>query len=167
MTVGVVVGGVVRRLGQVTGNGSANFTIAWSVANGTTISLTAIPIGQNARFTSTGLSVSPGQMIDFRIAPVLRRLILPTKTRARIYDKNGYLLIDSRNLFIPGDVLRFELPAPDASKPGFFRRNWQAFRTWLGRGDLPLYREYGSEAGKDYPEVTDALAGRNASMVRV
>jgi len=73
MTVGVVVSGVVRRLGQVTGNGSANFTIAWSVANGTTIALTAIPIGQNARFTSTGLSVSPGQMIEFRIASVLRQ----------------------------------------------------------------------------------------------
>ncbi|HEY7395185.1 MAG TPA: hypothetical protein VH559_10080 [Gemmatimonadaceae bacterium] len=73
MTVGVVVSGVVRRLGQVTGNGSANFTIAWSVANGTTIAVTAVPIGQNARFTSTGLSVAPGQMIDFRIAPVLRQ----------------------------------------------------------------------------------------------
>src|SRR5215813_11727030 len=48
VTVGVVVGGVVRRLGQVTGNGSANFTIAWSVANGTTIAITAVPIGQNA-----------------------------------------------------------------------------------------------------------------------
>ena len=73
MTVGVVAGGVIRRLGQVTGNGSAKFTIAWSVANGTTIALTAVPIGQNARFTSTGLSVAPGQMIDFRIAPVLRQ----------------------------------------------------------------------------------------------
>jgi hypothetical protein len=73
MTVGVVVGGVIRRLGQVTGNGSANFTIAWSVANGTTIAITAVPIGQNARFTSTGLSVAPGQMIDVRIAPVLRQ----------------------------------------------------------------------------------------------
>ena len=102
-----------------------------------------------------------------RIAPVLRRLIMPTKTRARIYDKNGYLLLDSRNLFIPGDVLRFDLPSPEASKPGFFRRSWQAFRSWLGRGNLPLYREYNSDAGKDYPEVTDALAGRNASMVRV
>lgn len=73
MTVAVVAGGVARRLGQVTGNGSADFTIAWSVANGTTIALSAVPIGQNARFTSLGLSVAPGQMIDFRIAPVLRQ----------------------------------------------------------------------------------------------
>ena len=34
-----------------------------------------------------------------RVAPVLRRLISPTKTRARIYDRNGYLILDSRNLY--------------------------------------------------------------------
>jgi len=73
MTVAVVAGGVSRRLGQVTGNGSANFTISWSVVNGATIALTAVPIGQNARYTSVGLSVGPGQMIDFRIAPLLRQ----------------------------------------------------------------------------------------------
>jgi hypothetical protein len=73
MTVAVVAGGVSRRLGQVTGNGSANFTISWSVVNGATIALTAVPIGQNTRYTSVGLSVGPGQMIDFRIAPLLRQ----------------------------------------------------------------------------------------------
>ena len=36
-----------------------------------------------------------------RVAPILRRLISPTKTRARIYDRNGYLILDSRNLYIP------------------------------------------------------------------
>ena len=33
-----------------------------------------------------------------RVAPVLRPLVLPTKTRARVYDNKGYLLLDSRNL---------------------------------------------------------------------
>jgi hypothetical protein len=47
-----------------------------------------------------------------RVAPVLRRLISPTKTRARIYDPHGYLILDSRNLYIPGEVLRFDLPPP-------------------------------------------------------
>ena len=31
-----------------------------------------------------------------RVAPVLRRLISPTKTRARIYDRDGVLILDSR-----------------------------------------------------------------------
>src|SRR6202045_4726699 len=42
-----------------------------------------------------------------RVAPVLRRLISPTKTRARIFDRDGGLILDSRNLYGRGDVLRF------------------------------------------------------------
>jgi two-component system sensor histidine kinase ChvG len=102
-----------------------------------------------------------------RIAPVLRRLISPTKTRARIYDRNGYLILDSRNLYIPGEVLRFDLPPPSDYQPSWLQRLWTAARTWLGRGDLPLYRELGAEAGKDYPEVAQSLLGHKASMVRV
>ena len=35
-----------------------------------------------------------------RVAPVLRRLISPTNTRARIYDRDGVLMLDSRNLYV-------------------------------------------------------------------
>jgi two-component system sensor histidine kinase ChvG len=110
--------------------------------------------------------------IDFpinpeRVAPVLRRLVSPTKTRARIYDRDGVLLVDSRNLFGRGDVLRFDLPSPTAEKPGFFERAFIAVRMWLGRGDLPLYHELGPDNGKGYPEVADALNGQNASVVRI
>ena len=40
-------------------------------------------------------------------------------------------------------------------------------RTWLGRGDLPLYRELGPDDGKGYQEVAQALNGQDASMVRI
>jgi len=102
-----------------------------------------------------------------RVAPVLRRLVSPTKTRARIYDRDGVLLLDSRNLFGRGDVLRFDLPAPNAEKPGLFERTFIAVRRWFGRGDLPPYRELGAENGKGYPEVGQALNGQKASMVRI
>ena len=102
-----------------------------------------------------------------RVAPVLRRLVSPTKTRARIYDRDGVLLVDSRNLFGRGDVLRFDLPPPNAEKPGLFERAFIAVRRWLGRGDLPLYRELGAGNGRGYPEVARALNGQNASMVRI
>jgi two-component system sensor histidine kinase ChvG len=110
--------------------------------------------------------------IDFpinpeRVAPVLRRLVSPTKTRARIYDRDGVLLVDSRNLFGRGDVLRFDLPPPNAEKPGFFERAFIALRRWLGRGDLPLYHELGALNGRGYPEVAQALNGQNASLVRI
>ena len=102
-----------------------------------------------------------------RVAPVLRRLVSPTKTRARIYDRDGVLLVDSRSLFGRGDVLRFDLPAPNAEKPGLLERVFIAARRWLGRGDLPLYRELGPANGRGYPEVGQALNGQNASMVRI
>ena len=98
-----------------------------------------------------------------RVAPVLRTLISPTKTRARIYDPNGTLLLDSRTL---ENVLRYDLPPP-AGQPGIAERALIAVRTWLNRGDLPLYRELGPENGTGYEEVADSLKGQKRSMVRV
>jgi two-component system sensor histidine kinase ChvG len=99
-----------------------------------------------------------------RVAPVLRTLISPTKTRARIYDPNGALLLDSRTL---ENVLRFDLPPPQSEKPGLAERAMIAIRTWLNRGDLPLYKELGPENGTGYSEVANALKGQKRSMVRV
>jgi two-component system sensor histidine kinase ChvG len=99
-----------------------------------------------------------------RVAPVLRTLISPTKTRARIFDRDGGLILDSRNL---ENVLRFELPPPSSEKPGIAERAMIAVRTWLNRGDLPLYRELGPENGNGYEEVADSLKGQKRSMVRV
>ncbi len=102
-----------------------------------------------------------------RVAPILRRLVSPTKTRARIYDRDGVLLVDSRNLFGRGDVLRYDLPPPTAEKPGFFERAFLAVRRWLSRGDLPRYQELGADNGRGYGEVAQALNGQNSSMVRI
>jgi two-component system sensor histidine kinase ChvG len=102
-----------------------------------------------------------------RVAPVLRRLISPTKTRARIYDHDGSLILDSRSLYGRGDVLRFELPPPSVEKPGIAERTMIAIRTWLNRGDLPLYTELGPENGNGYQEVAHSLTGQKSSMVRV
>ena len=46
----------------------------------------------------------------------------PTNTRARIYDRDGVLILDSRSLYGRGDVLRFDLPSPTAQQPGIFER---------------------------------------------
>jgi len=100
-----------------------------------------------------------------RVAPILRRLISPTKTRARIYDRDGGLIIDSRNLFGRGDVLRIELPPPTADKPNIVERSLIAMRTWLNRGDLPSYHEL--DNGRGYSEVAHSLEGQKSSMVRV
>lgn len=102
-----------------------------------------------------------------RVAPLLRRLIAPTNTRARIYDRDGTLILDSHNLYGRGDVLRFDLPPPTVEPPGIVERTIIAIRKWLSRGDLPPYREIGPENGRSYPEVGQALDGEKASVVRM
>jgi two-component system, OmpR family, sensor histidine kinase ChvG len=98
-----------------------------------------------------------------RVAPVLRRLVSPTNTRARLYDRVGVLILDSRNLY---DVLRFDLPPP-TRKPGVLERAYITIRTWVSRGTLPLYREFEPQNGKGYGEVANALQGFKSSMVRI
>src|SRR4051794_17891560 len=57
-----------------------------------------------------------------RVAPLLRRLVTPTRTRARIYDRDGGLLLDSRSLYARGDILRFDLPPLKKQKPSLIER---------------------------------------------
>jgi two-component system sensor histidine kinase ChvG len=149
--------------------------IAGAIAASATVETNAITIDPDRLLElQTGESYGPADeaSLEFpinpeRVAPVLRRLVLPTKTRARIYDRDGVLLLDSRSLYGRGDVLRFELPPPHAEKQGFFERTWHSVRKWLGRGDLPTYKELGPENGKGYPEVTESLLGQKASVVRI
>ncbi len=96
-----------------------------------------------------------------RVGPVLRRLVSPTNTRARIYDRDGTLVLDSSNLY---DVLRFDLPPP-TKRPRWLDQAYVAMRTWLSRGKLPRYRELAD--GKSYEEVANALKGFKSSMVRI
>ncbi|WP_018700467.1 sensor histidine kinase [Amorphus coralli] len=123
-----------------------------------------------------GESVSPIDQgvhaLDFpinpeRVAPILRRLISPTKTRARIYDRDGLLLLDSRHLYSRGQILRFDLPPPQESEPGPLEKIWERLKAWTLHGDLPLYREIGGSNGREYPEVERAVSGAPASVVRV
>jgi two-component system, OmpR family, sensor histidine kinase ChvG len=102
-----------------------------------------------------------------RVAPLLRRLVSPTNTRARIYGSDGSLILDSRSVNGRGDVLGSDLPSPTAEKPGLIERTIIAVRTWLSRGDLPRYHELGAENGKGYPEVVGALSGHNSSAVEL
>ena len=101
-----------------------------------------------------------------RVAPVLRRLISPTRTRARIYDQEGTLILDSRALYASGQILRFDLP-PVEVVPAWYELLWQKAKLWLRRGDLPLYSEIDGGNGRNYPEVVRALSGTPASEVRV
>src|SRR5437764_1038297 len=98
-----------------------------------------------ARQSSEALPRIPRRPL-WRVAPLLRRLVLSTGTQARIYDREGVLLLDSRNLYGRGDVLRFDLNPPD-DRPTRMERAWIAIKNWFGRGDLPPYRDLGPANG--------------------
>ncbi len=123
----------------------------------------------------TGQSLTPVdefESLEFpinpvKIAPVLRHLILPTGTRARIYDDTGSLILDSRDLYSRGEILRYDLPAVTDTQVRWHEQLWRGFMVWLRRGDLPLYEELGPDNGLGYPEVAAALTGSKGVMVRV
>ncbi|MDD7909771.1 sensor histidine kinase [Pseudovibrio exalbescens] len=122
-----------------------------------------------------GESIDPGSSLsslDFPInpelvGPILRRLISPTKTRARIYDPDGTLLLDSSHIYAQTQIFRFDLPPPNQEEEPYFQNLWQEVKFWMRRGEYPLYKELDDSSGLDYPEVAAAMAGSPASVVRL
>lgn len=102
-----------------------------------------------------------------RVAPVLRRLISPTRTRARIYDTDANLLLDSRHLYTQGQVLRFDLPPVEPEEASVFDRLSAWFNRVLQPSNLPAYKEAPGGDGSIYPEVMNALTGVRGAVVRV
>jgi two-component system sensor histidine kinase ChvG len=120
------------------------------------------PASSSADDDSLGFTIDPE-----RAAPILRRLVKPTGSRARIYGRDGALILDSDTFYSRGEVLRYDLPPPDAEKPDAITAFWQAVKTRMRQYDLPLYNEIGGDNGKAYPEVASALTGTSVPIVRV
>ena len=73
--------------------------------------LLELQAGQSAQPSPDGLDNLEFPINPDRVAPVLRRLISPTRTRARIYDRDANMLLDSQHLYSGGQILRYGLPA--------------------------------------------------------
>jgi two-component system sensor histidine kinase ChvG len=97
---------------------------------------------------------------------MMRSLVEPTRTRARLFDKQGRLIADSRMLRGPGDpVLMAELEPPK----GLLSRIVDAVCDWFvalspGGRKLPGYEE--AETASAYSEARSALWGEGGSAVR-
>jgi len=102
-----------------------------------------------------------------RVGPVLRRLVSPTQTRARIYDRDGLLLLDSRALASRGVILRPETGDAGAEDTTRLERAWNAIKHWF----VPVKKVRVDEPwignAKSHPEVDSALRGHIQSVVRV
>jgi two-component system, OmpR family, sensor histidine kinase ChvG len=148
--------------------------IAGAIAASATVETNAITVdpeklielqaGESSRQSARSFETLDTPIQAERIAPILRSLIQPTRTRARIYDQDGILLLDSRYLYSGGQILRFDLPPLSDNQEGMISRIGKALNRLLQRRDLSVYREV---AGTDYPEVMSALTGGPSTVVRM
>jgi len=139
-----------------------------------------LALGTQARIIAGALgesSVPPGDPasteINTRVArKVLRRLVRPTRVRARLFDRNGKIIADSRSLLRPGGAIRQEALAPPEGSSWVVRNlrgvyDWFFFLLSKGRDQAAVYKEKPYESAADYEEVRRALHGEDGSMVRL
>lgn len=107
-------------------------------------------------FAALQLSIRPE-----RVTPILRRLVQPTKNRARIYSRDGTLIADSAQLLSRGLILK--PPKPDARPKT--KNLWTRMTQWFLNADLPVYKEIGNANGNLYPEVRMAMTGTTTPML--
>ncbi len=103
--------------------------------------------------------------------PMLRRLVQPTTSRARLFDTSGALVADSRQLAGPGGSVQVEVLSPpgDSSGLGFTRLLdlYERLADRLaGASEPPPYHENPVQRAQDYPEAAKALAGETSTAVR-
>ena len=110
----------------------------------------------------------PSSSLEFslnpeRVAPVLRRLVATTRTRARVYDREANMLVDTRGFYSRGNILRLDLPPPESEGTTLIERSWSTFRRRFGKVETPT-QDDGTPA-KAYPEVLRALQQGNANTI--
>jgi two-component system sensor histidine kinase ChvG len=110
---------------------------------------------------ATQFSINPAL-----VGPFLHRLVTPTHTRARIYDSDGRLLLDSRSFSARGAVLRSDLP-DTSERRGFMDRIVAHLRSLFLTSTAPSAEDPWATNGRTMPEVGGALQGKTQSLVRV
>jgi two-component system, OmpR family, sensor histidine kinase ChvG len=116
-------------------------------------------------------SVDEGEILLPDLArQMMRRLVEPTRTRARLFDIRGDVIGDSRILRGPGDTVQVhELQAPEREGP--ILRSADRIYDWIinllpRHTNHPIYRENPSPRAEDYAEVVRALRGETGSAIR-
>lgn len=113
-------------------------------------------------FSPLEFSINPEQ-----VAPLLRRLVTPTRTRARVYDREATLLLDTRALYSRGDILRLDLPPIQVEPPSLLQQAFDGVGSLFAPRRAPSLETIGPTDGRVFPEVRQAMAGERASVVRL
>ena len=116
-------------------------------------------------------SVDEGEILLPDLArQMMRRLVAPTRTRARLFDVKGDIIADSRVLRGPGDTVQV-LELEESDRDGRILHIADQIYNWIV-GLLPrhtryqVYRESASPRAEDYAEVMRALRGETGSAIR-
>ena len=102
-----------------------------------------------------------------RVGPVLHRLVTPTHTRARIYDSDGRLLLDSRSLSAHGAVVRSDLPDTVERRGLLDRLTGMVRKLLCGRLGAAGERIRGSSTARRCRRSPPRLQGKTESAVRI
>lgn len=120
---------------------------------------------------AAGEDAGGGQaLLPVTARPMLRRLVGPTRARARLFGARGALIVDSRDMVGPGAPVQEEaLPPP--GEDGLADRLAVAVYDWvlglLPAGNRPRdYAERAVQRAADYPEAADALGGEARTRLR-
>ncbi len=100
---------------------------------------------------------------------MLRRLVAPARTRAQLFNSDGQLVVDSRDLTTSPAPVRVEpLSDPRANDvAGKIEQFYARLIELLPTEHRQLYRELEDPSANEYAEVLLALNGKSASTVRV
>ncbi|WP_373502891.1 stimulus-sensing domain-containing protein [Aestuariivirga sp.] len=149
--------------------------IAAAIAGSATVDTGSIVIDPDSLADSSDDALADADQLsnlDFPIdpetaGPILKRLLANTTVRARIIDKDGNLVVDSRFLYSRGDIVQSDLPPLNAADEGWFQSLWNRLIAWSFSYDYPRQAEYDLGNGKEFPEVAAALNGAKVSVVRL
>ena len=116
-------------------------------------------------------SVDEGEILLPDLArQMMRRLVAPTRTRARLFDVKGDIIADSRVLRGPGDTVQV-LELKESDRDGRILHIADQIYNWIvsllpRHTRYQVYRESASPRAEDYAEVMRALRGETGSAIR-
>ena len=118
-----------------------------------------------APFRDDGFAALDGLELSIRpdqVGPVIRKLIQPVhNTRARIYDREGELVVDTHRVSTREPPPRLDENGVPIKEKVRVTTSWTRLLSFFDGTDLPIYREIGANNGTYYPEVRQALRGAN------
>ena len=120
------------------------------------------PDAAQQQFPGDGLADLELSIHPEDVTPILRKLIQPTNTRARIYARDGTLIVDTARSLAQWTALRNEQSEKQHPKT---QNIWSLLTRYFFKEPLPVYQEIGSSNGMAYKEVRTALEGEEHSML--